>query len=61
MVNVRNKILPLILPRRCELAQTIGVDALDTLTDGVTGRPGKRAGSSQRCTSTHVALGIHSG
>lgn len=39
--DIRNKILPLILSRRCELTQTIGVDALDTLADGVTGRPGK--------------------
>lgn len=61
MVNVRHKILPLILPSRGELAQTIGVDALDTLADGMTRRPGKQAGSSQLCTSTHIVLGIHGG
>lgn len=52
--SVRNQILSLILPRSRKLTQTLCVDALDTLADGVLGLLGKQARSSEHDASTHV-------
>lgn len=51
--NVRDKILGLVLTTCSKLSETVGVDALDPLTYGPGGTPGKGAGHLSDRVSTH--------
>jgi hypothetical protein len=49
--GLRDEVLLLILAGRGKLAQTVGVDVLDALTDGPVGGTGERYGRLRRMSA----------